>query len=116
MTATYDFVEQEYAKKTDIDDFCNKFAEDYARKESKGQLIINYSVMTMDLLKEKFQKLFKCLVTVGKPSKKNGGKCLMEKVELLWKEREWYGSTNLNDKIFILSDLLDIGEVTIENN
>jgi hypothetical protein len=116
MTATYDFVEQEYAKKTDIDDFCNKFAEDYARKESKGQLIINYSVMTMDLLKEKFQKLFKCLVTVGKPSKKNGGKCLMEKVELLWKEREWYGSTDLNDKIFILSDLLDIGEVTIENN
>jgi hypothetical protein len=116
MNDTYKFIERGSAKKTDIEDFCNRFAEDYARKESKGQLIINYSVMTMDVLKDKFLKLFKCLVEVGKPKKKDGGKCELHKVELLWKEREWYGNTDLNDKVFILSDLLDIGEVTIENN
>jgi hypothetical protein len=69
----------------------------------------------MDMLKDKFKKLFNCLVTVGRPSKKNENKCQLEKVELLWKEREWYGSTDLNDKVFILSDLLDIGEVTIQD-
>jgi hypothetical protein len=115
MTETYKFVEQGWAKKNDIEEFCNRFAENYARQESKGQLIINYSVLTMDMLKDKFKKLFNCLVTVGRPSKKNENKCQLEKVELLWKEREWYGSTDLNDKVFILSDLLDIGDVTIED-
>ena len=115
MTETYKFIEQGSAKRTDIEDFCNRFAENYARNESRGQLMIAQSVSTMDMLKDKFMKLFKCLVNVGKASKKTGGKLPMEKVELLWKEREWYGSTNLNDKIFILTDLLDIGDVTIEN-
>jgi hypothetical protein len=116
MNATYKFAEQGAVKRSDIEDFCNRFAEDYARNESRGQLMIVHSVTTMDMLKDKFLKLFKCLVNVGKASKKTGGKLPLERVELLWKEREWYGNSNLNDKVFILADLLDIGEVTVENN
>ena len=38
----------------------------------------------------------------------------MERIELLWKERENYNSANLNEKLFILSDLLGIEQVTYE--
>ena len=62
----------------------------------------------MEKLKEKFQKLFKCLVTVGRPSKKTNMMVPLERIELLWKEREYYNSEDLNDKVFILADILDI--------
>jgi hypothetical protein len=83
MTATYEFVERGAVKKSEIDEFCGRFAENYARNESRGQLMIIHSVTTMEMLKDKFQKLFKCLVNVGKASKKTDGKVPLEKVELL---------------------------------
>ena len=125
MLETYKFTERGQAKKSDITDFCNEFAEMYAKRESRGELVINYSLYMMDKLKEKFYKLFRCLVNVGKPKKKEGGMCSMERVELLWTEKEYYTSTDLNEKIFALSDILgidnfinqeNIGEVTDTND
>lgn len=108
MTEAYKFADLGLVKKGAVEDFCNRFAEEYARKESHGQLNINMSFITMEKLKEKFQKLFKCLVTVGRPSKKTNMMVPLERIELLWKEREYYNSEDLNDKVFILADILDI--------
>jgi hypothetical protein len=116
MHDVYNFSALGAAKKSDIVDFCNKFAEDYARKESKGDLLVYNSIMMMDKLNDKFYKLFRCLINVGKPQKKNGNKCSMERVELLWKERNApYTSQNLNEHIFILTDLLGINNITVQN-
>jgi hypothetical protein len=65
----------------------------------------------MDKLKDKFYKLFRCLVNVGKPKKKDGNRCPMERVELLWKERE-DGNKVINEKASLwLSDFLGIDTI-----
>ena len=114
MKAAYDFSDLGAAKKSEIIDFCNEFAESYARKESKGDLVINYSLVMMDKLKDKFYQLFRCLINVGKPKKKDGNRCSMERVELLWKEREYYASTDLNEKLDIASYILGIDTIREE--
>ena len=114
MNAAYKFSELGAAKKSEIIEFCNKFAEDYAKKESNDKLIINHSLIMMDKLKDKFYKLFRCLINVGKPKRKEGNKCSMERIELLWKEKEYYTNANLNEKMFVLTDLLGIGNVNEE--
>ena len=110
MLETYKFTERGQAKKSDITDFCNEFAEMYAKRESRGDLVINYSLFMMDKLKDKFYKLFRCLVNVGKPKKKEGNMCSMDRVELLWTEKEYYTGMDLNEKIFALSDILGIDD------
>ena len=108
MYAAYDFSELGAAKKTEIIEFCNAQAEKYARQESNGDIMIYNSLMMMEKLQNKFYKLFRCLINVGKPRKKDGNKCSMERIELLWQEREYYNSMNLNEKLFILTELLGI--------
>ena len=114
MTDAYRFSDRGMAKKNEIIEFCNMHAERYATRESKDNLIITHSLVTMEKLRDKFYKLFRCLVNVGKPSKKNGNMCPMERVELLWKEKEYYTSSDLNEKIFVLSDLLGIDSINTE--
>jgi hypothetical protein len=111
MEAAYKFSDLGAAKKSEIIDFCNEFAESYARKESKGDLVINYSLVMMDKLKDKFYKLFRCLVNVGKPKKKDGNRCPMERVELLWKEREDGNKVNNEKASLWLSDFLGIDTI-----
>jgi hypothetical protein len=114
MEAAYRFSEQGAAKKSEIIDFCNAFAESYAQKESKGDLVINYSLVMMDKLKDKFYKLFRCLINVGKPKRKDGNRCSMERIELLWQEREDKNKV-VNDKAaFFLADILGIESVSEE--
>ena len=60
--------------------------------------------------------MFRCLISFGRESKKKGNKVTMERVELLWKEKEYYTSANLNERLFILSDLLDIDDVVVESD
>ena len=110
MIATYKFSELGSAKKSDIIDFCNNQAEYYAQQESRNGVVINYSMLMMDKLKDKFYKLFRCLIDVGKPQKKNGNKCKMERIELLWKEKT-DGVTDINKKAFELYDLLGIDDI-----
>ena len=113
MQETYTFSQRDLVKQNEIIEFCNTFAERYAKNESENQIIITNSMLMMEKLRDKFYKLFKCLINVGRPSKKNGMKVKMERVELLWQEKEYYNSTNLNEKLFILSELLDIENVDI---
>ena len=114
MEDAYKFSDRGMAKMSEIIEFCNMCAERYAIRESKDNLIITHSLVTMEKLRDKFFKLFRCLINVGRASKKNGNRCSMERIELLWKERENYNSANLNEKLFILSDLLGIEQVTYE--
>lgn len=118
MNAAYKFSERGSAKMYEIGEFCAKFAQDYAKRESKDMLIINNSFLMMEKLNEKFMKLFRCLINVGKPKKKDGGRCQMERIELLWQEKEYYTSINANEKLFALSDILGIdiiNEITIDS-
>ena len=108
MISAYKFSELGEAKREEIIEFCNHHAEKYAKQESNGDLMIYNSMIMMEKLQNKFYKLFRCLINIGKPKKKNGNKCSMERVELLWKEKLNYGSEDLNDRIFILTELLGI--------
>lgn len=111
MLAAYKFSEAGYAKKHEIVEFCNSFAEHYANQESVGDLKINYSALMMDKLKDKFYKLFRCLINVGKPKKKDGNVCTLERVELIWNERS-DETVHINEKIAELSKLLGIDMIT----
>ena len=114
MIATYKFSELGAAKKSEIIEFCNSQAQEYASKESRGELVIMHSMLMMDKLKDKFYKLFRCLINVGKPKKKDGNKCSMERVELLWKEKSDNPIADFNEKAFALSDLLGIDMINEE--
>ena len=116
MIKTYKFSELGAAKKSEIIEFCNKSAEDYAMSESKGDLQINYSLVLMEKLKDKFYKLFRCLIDVGKPKKKDGNRCSMERIELLWKENTIENRIDaINEKAFELSSILGFDDI-IEHN
>lgn len=116
MNKAYKFSELGAAKKSEIIEFCNKCAEDYARSESKGDLVINYSLVMMEKLKDKFYKLFRCLIDVGKPKKKDGNRCSMERIELLWKENTIENRIDaINEKAFELATILGIGNINEEN-
>jgi hypothetical protein len=113
MNAAYRFSELGSAKKNEIIEFCNNQADIYARRESKGDLKIYHSGIMMEKLQSKFLKLFRCLINVGKPKKKDGNRCSMERVELLWQERADNSTTSsINERLFMLTDLLGIDNIT----
>jgi hypothetical protein len=68
-------------------------------------------MLMMDKLKEKFYKLFRCLINVGRPKKKDDNRCTLERVELFWKEKTYHNSANLNE-VLGLSDILGIDMIT----
>lgn len=105
MQEAYAFSEYKTCKKSELDSFINSFATRFANKASTKEILIERSILTMGDLKEKFMTIFKCLVNVSRPSKT--GIINMERVELMWKERELY-NTDLSDKVYILNDFLDI--------
>lgn len=109
MRATYDFSDLGTVNKNDIKDFIRRFAGKYAQNESTREILIMHSLTTMTELVDKFEKLFKCLIKTTRPGK--DGKVTMERVELLWNEREQFAGTNLNEKVFIIGDFLNIVDV-----
>ena len=62
--------------------------------------------MTMDSMYKTLEKIFNCMVKTTRPKK--DGTIEMERVELLWKEREYYNSENHNESIFMLAEFLDM--------
>lgn len=113
MIKAYEFSDRVKATKAEIAEFCNSMADKYARMESKNNVNIMNSTVMVDKLRDKFYKLFRCLIEVGKPKKKDGMRCEMKRIELLWKEKEYYTSMNLNEKLFVL-DLLGIEHINHE--
>jgi hypothetical protein len=112
MNDVYKFSEAGEATKVEIMQFCSEQATKYAIKESKGDIKIYNSILMMTSLQNKFYKLFKCLINVGAPSKKNNKKCSLERIELLWAERANSNTTaEINDRLFELADLLGIDDI-----
>ena len=114
MRKVYDFIQISTHKKTEVNKFNRECAMEYATKESQGDIQIAKSLLTMDTLYKTFDKIFKCLVNTSHPKK--GGIVELTPVELLWEERKWYSSENLNDKLFILEEFLDMNMVEIMKN
>ena len=108
MYSVYDLTEPGLLKKGEIENFCNTFAENYARQSSSEKVNILCSYLAMDSLRERFLKLFKCLCKVGRASKKTNGLVPVERIELLWKEKEYYTSTNLNEKLFVFAEFFEM--------
>lgn len=109
MDETYKFIEGKRITEGDIKKFIMDFATNFAQGTSTEEIIIPKATMTMELLYDQFEKIFNCLVT--KVRKKNVVK--LQKVELLWKEKEYYTSTNLNENVFILEEFLGTLNPTI---
>lgn len=109
MEGTYKFIEGKRITEGDIKKFIMDFATNFAQGTSTEEIIIPKATMTMELLYDQFEKIFNCLVT--KVRKKNVVK--LQKVELLWKEKEYYTSTNLNENVFILEEFLGTLNPTI---
>ena len=63
----------------------------------------------MEKIQETFTDIFKCLVKMSRPNKQ--GICTLEKVELLWKERDEYEKIDKNEHSFLLAEFLDGNDV-----
>lgn len=110
MNRVYALCEQETMKKYEVDHFISQYSMEYAEKESRGVIQIYKAQYTMGTIKKKFEEIFKCLVKMSRPNKEKIVK--LEKVELLWKEREDYEREYRSNKhSFILAEFLDNQEV-----
>ena len=106
MNECYKFSEYKEVKVSELKKFLRGFALKYAQDSSTREILIERSILTMDKLVETFEKIFKCLITTTRPKK--DGTITMDRVELLWKEKEYYNSTNLNEKMFMIDDFLGL--------
>jgi hypothetical protein len=103
MKASYEFSDVEIRNKRELDKFIRDFAIKYANNASTREILIERSILTINDLIDKFNTIFKCLVNVSRPSK--DGTIKLERVELLWKEKEFYNQDQ-SDKVFIINEFL----------
>lgn len=106
MQKAYEFSDLKTVKKSELNKFISNFSKEYAIKESSNDILIPMAMMTMDTLVKTFDKIFKCLIKTSRPNKQ--GFIEMERVELLWKEKEYYNSQNQNEKIFMIEEFLGL--------
>lgn len=117
MNAAYEFSDKKTVHKNEVQQFLIDFSKKYATHESTDEIIIDRAEMTMSALKDTFEKIFKCLIKTTRPTKE--GMVTMERVELLWQERDY--SHDVSNHIFILDEFLEsdvnieIGSVKIDN-
>ncbi len=109
MEEAYEFSDYKVCRKSELDSFIRNFAIRYANKASTREILIERSILTITDLVDKFMTIFKCLVKVSRPAK--DGTVKMERVELLWKERDNYYEAH-TEKFYILSEFLDMVEET----
>lgn len=112
MDETYKFVEPGSATQTEINDFISQFTRKYMIKASTNQIKIANSPLTVEMLIDKFTKIFKCLVKCTRPNKQRVVK--MEKIELLWRWKTTNGE-NLNNSRVIDDFLGMMKDLNIEN-
>lgn len=103
MNDVYNFIECETCHKNDLNKFIKDFAIKYANDASTREILIDRSILTINDLIEKFMIIFKCLVNVSRPNK--SGIISLEKVELLWQEKESY-SQDQSGKVYIIDEFL----------
>jgi hypothetical protein len=105
MNKVYDFCQYETVKKVEITRFLREYSQAYATRESHGDIKIYLAQITMEKIQNTFTDIFKCLVKMSRPNKQ--GICTLEKVELLWKEREEYEKIDNNEHSFLLAEFLE---------
>lgn len=105
MEEAYEFSDYKQCKKIELESFIRNFAIKYANSASTREILIERSILTIQDLSDKFMTIFKCLVNVSRPSK--DGTIKMDRVELLWKERELY-SEIYKEKIYMINEFLNL--------
>lgn len=106
MNESYEFSEYGQCKKVELNSFIRNFAIKFANKASTREILIERSILTINDLIDKFMTIFKCLVKVSRPTK--DGTIKMERVELLWKEREDYFSSQTSETIYMINEFLNL--------
>ena len=112
MEDVYVFSDKKTVKKAELDAFIKDFAMRYALRASTNVIIINRAQMTMKTIEDTLSRIFRCLINISRPNK--AGDIEMSRVELLWKKKEFYNSTDHNNNIFILPEFLETTVDTIE--
>lgn len=105
MVEAYEFSDYKQCKKVELESFVRNFAIRFANKASTREILIERSILTITDLIDKFMTIFKCLVKVSRPAK--DGTVKMERVELLWKEKEDYSQAH-TEKFYIINEFLDM--------
>lgn len=112
MKDAYAFSDLKTVKRSEIVKFNKDWALKYAQRESTESILISRAEYTMETLEKTFTNIFNCLIKVSRPK---GGVVNMERVELLWKEREDLSSSErLNDYAFALAAFFDNNDVDSE--
>lgn len=111
MKDAYEFSDLGTVHKSDIVKFNKNWALKYAKQESSDEVLIDRALMTMDTLEKTFTNIFKCLINTSHPGK--DGMVNMERVELLWKEKETE-TNRTNDIAFALADFLDNNSIDVD--
>ena len=104
MEETYDFIETGHCTKNELQQYLRSWTTRYLSNASTVEILINKSILTTKSIYEKFEMLFKCLVSVSRPNKQ--GVINLEKIELLWQEREDNSPSKQIEKLFDLDDFL----------
>lgn len=112
MQNTYKFVDDNpTCKKTEVMNFISQFVQKYAQKESKGEVNILLSPVTIESMTESMKNIFKCLVNISKPNKKKEVK--LSKVDLLWTEKS-EKTHKFETNTYIIDEFLDNIKVDIK--
>lgn len=104
MNGIYKFLQYETVTKAEIVRFIQEFSQTYAKNASNEDVKIYLARHTMDKMYKKFEEIFKCLVKMSRPNKQ--GIVKLEKIELLWKERDEYNKLNQDEHSFELAAFL----------
>lgn len=107
MKDVYELAENERSKQ-EMFDFLENETQKYAKRDSTKEIDITQSPLTMENIKKTLDDIMKCLCKV----KKKKGVYILEKNELMWKEKE--SDKEAMTKKFELSDFLDNLIVEIE--
>ena len=92
----------------EVYNFINDFIKRYMERESKDGVIIMRSPLTLEEVNKSMTNIFKSLVDISRPNKRK--EVTLEKVELLWVEKEVKNAhkENIdNYKMFVLNEFLD---------
>lgn len=106
MVEAYEFSDLKQCHKRELEAFIRSFAIRFANNASTREILIERSILTITDLLDKFTTIFKCLVNVSRPAK--DGTIKMERVELLWKEKEKYGDVINMENFYIINDFLNM--------
>lgn len=112
MEETYKFSERKKVKKHELDAFIKDFSLRYAIKASTSNIIISKAQLTMKTIEDIMSRIFRCLISTSRPSK--NGDIEMSRVELLWKKKEFYNSSDHNSDVFILPGFLETTVNTLD--